>query len=635
MNEATISKVMPSEAQEAYTPGPSDFDRVRLWLSKFEEALRAGDRAALNTLFMEECHWRDLFAFAWTLTPTNGKAGIISRLLATQQDVHARNFGLAQGHIEPRRVMRTKMNVIEAIFQFETQAGRCLGVLRLPVENPGGAWTMSTSLRELKGHEEPIDSRRPDGSSTRIFGGQAWGKKRADEVLFKDREPDVLIVGGGHNGLVLSARLRMLGIDSLVVEKLPKVGDVWRQRYAALALHNEIVLNHMPYLPFPASWPKYLPKDMLGDWLEFYAKALECNVWTQTTFLEGRYDAPKSQWSARVLRADGSERILRPRHLVFANGVVGEPKFPNAAGLNDFKGTLMHAQGFDSGEPWRGKNVLVLGVGNSAHDIAQDLHGHGANVKMIQRGSITVFSVGAASLNHGIYYSEGLSLDDADLIASSNTFPVLLHGYKLSTQRMLAIDKDLLAKLRARGFKLDLGPEGGGHQMHVRKNHGGYYLNVGCSELLINGEIGLLHYEDIERFTTEGALMKNGHVEKADLIVAATGYQPPSEVVRKLLGNEIAEKIGPVWGLDQDGEMCNMYKPTPQPGLWFIGGGFAQSRVWSHYVALQIKAREAGITHDTPVDRPVLDPVTRSVLSYDEAVLSKCSAGAGAGTDGL
>ena len=66
-------------------------------------------------------------------------------------------------------------------------------------------------------------------------------------------------------------------------------------------------------------------------------------------------------------------------------------------------------------------------------------------------------------------------------------------------------------------------------------------------------------------------------------------------MIRELLGEEIAEKIGPVWGMDEDGEMCNMYKPTPQKGLWFIGGGFAQSRVWSHYVALQIKAREAGI----------------------------------------
>jgi putative flavoprotein involved in K+ transport len=613
----------------------SDADSVQEWLAEFEEALRAGDRAGLESLFVEESHWRDLFAFTWNLTPTNGRQAIVSRLLNEQQTVQARRFRVAEGHVPPRRVKRTGVEVVEAIFQFQTATGRGLGVLRLPVVQRAKAWTISTTLRELKGHEEPVGSRRPDGKSARIFGGEALGQRRAREQQYEDREPTVLIVGGGHNGLVLSARLRMLGVDSLVVDRLPNVGDVWRKRYAALALHNEIVLNHLPYMPFPDTWPKYLPKDMLGDWLEAYAKALECNVWTSTSFIEGRYDEASEQWTARVRRADGSERVLRPRHLVFANGIVGEPKLPDTPGLDDFKGKVVHAQGFDSGAPWRGKNVLVLGVGNSAHDIAQDLHGHGAKVKMIQRGSICVFSVKAASLNHAIYYAENLPLEDADLIASSNTFPVLLRGYRLSTQRMLETDKELLAALHAKGFKLDIGPEGGGHQMHVRKNHGGYYLNVGCSDLIVSGEVGLLHYEDLERFVADGALMKDGHVEKADLVVAATGYQPPSEVIVQLLGKEIADKIGPVWGMDQDGEMCNMYKPTPQKGLWFIGGGYAQSRIWSRYVALQIKAREEGIVADRPVPRPVLDTLTGPPRPYREPTLPSDDAGLGAGTDAL
>jgi putative flavoprotein involved in K+ transport len=628
--------------QEATTEGRggrvrtmTDAEHVQEWLSEFEDALRAGDHADLDALFVEDSHWRDLFAFTWNLTPSNTRDVIVSTLLREQPRVQARGFRIAEGHTAPRRVKRTGMELIEAIFQFKTATGRCLGVLRLPAGRPEQAWTMSTSLRELKGHEEPVGGRRPDSTSARIFGGEPFAQRRAREQRYEDREPAVLIVGGGHNGLVLAARLRMLGVDALVVERLPSVGDVWRNRYGALALHNEIVLNHMPYLPFPASWPRYLPKDMLGDWLEAYAMALEVNVWTGSNFVEGRYDEVRGAWSARVRRADGSERVLHPRHLVFANGIVGEPKMPDVPGLKDFKGQLVHAQGFDSGAPWRGKNVLVLGVGNSAHDIAQDLHGHGAKVKMIQRGSICVFSVKAASINHGIYYNEGLSLEDADLIASSNTFAVLLRGYQLSTQRMLEIDKELLAGLHRKGFKLDIGPEGGGHQMHVRKNHGGYYLNVGCSDLLVNGEIGLLQYEDLDRFVPDGALMKDGRVEKADLVVAATGYQAPSDVIRNLLGEEIAHRIGPVWGMDEGGEMCNMYKPTPQKGLWFIGGGFAQSRVWSHYVALQIKAREVGIVADTPVARPTLDTLTGPARSYREAEPPADDTGVGAGTDGL
>jgi cation diffusion facilitator CzcD-associated flavoprotein CzcO len=573
----------------------SPAESVRLWLTKFERSLKALDHNALDDLFIEDSHWRDLVAFSWNITPSDSRDSVVQTLLNEQPRVQAYGFKIAEGRTAPRKVTRAGMEVIEAIFEFETSFGRCAGILRLPAAQPEKAWVISTSLRELKGYEEPVGNSRPDGASKRTFGGVSWAEKRAREQEYKDRDPAVLIVGGGHNGLAIAAKLGLLGVDALVVERSPKVGDVWRHRYSALALHNEIYLNHMPYMPFPSSWPKYLPKDMLGDWLEAYAVAMECNVWTSTTFVKGRYDEEREEWSALVRRQDGSERVLRPRHIVFANGVVGEPKMPDAPGLSDFQGELIHAQGFTSGAPWRGKNVLVLGVGNSAHDIAQDLQGHGANVKMIQRGSVTVFSVKAASINHAIYYKEQLPIDDCDLIATSATAQVQLRGYKLAVQRMLEIDKDLLEGLSARGFKTDLGPEGGGHQMRIRQNHGGYYLNVGCSDLIVSGDIGVVQYPDIERFVPEGALMKDGTTEQADLIVAATGYHPPVDVVRELLGDTIAEKIGPIWGMDKGGEMSNMYKPTPQKGLWFTGGGFAQGRVWSHYVALQIKAREAGL----------------------------------------
>lgn len=79
----------------------------------------------------------------------------------------------------PRRVKRTGIDVIEAIFRFETAVGRCMDVLRLPAAQPDKAWVMSTSLRELKGHEEPVDRRRPDGTEARIFGGEAWARRRA------------------------------------------------------------------------------------------------------------------------------------------------------------------------------------------------------------------------------------------------------------------------------------------------------------------------------------------------------------------------------------------------------------------------------------------------------------------------
>ncbi|MFF7058008.1 NAD(P)-binding domain-containing protein [Achromobacter spanius] len=572
-----------------------DVVHVSNWLVRFDIALQSGSRAELESLFVADSHWRDLIALTWTVTPSDGRSAVVGKFLESQPISKARGFKLDPVNPMPRRVTRAGEEVIESFFQFETATGRGRGLVRFRVAEPNAAWVISTSLRELKGFEWQTGRKRADGAAKRIFGGRSWAELRAREQRYDDREPAVLIVGAGHNGLALAARLRLLGVDTLIVERLPNVGDVWRNRYSALALHNETDLNHLPYMPFPENWPRYLPKDMLGDWLESYAKAMECNVWTNTTFIGGEFDEDQGVWNARVRTADGAQRDVHPRHLVFANGIVGEPKMPDTPGLSDFKGELLHAHGFKSGAAWKGRKAIILGVGNSAHDIAQDLHGHGATVKMIQRGSITVLSLKSASINYSVYYNEGLSLDDCDLIVSTNTFPVLLRGYQLVTKRAQEIDAKLHEGLRARGFKLDAGPENGGHQMKVRQSHGGYYINVGCSDLIVSGDIGVIQYEDVERFVPNGVMLKNGQIEEADVVVTATGYHSPTDVIRDLLGRTIADKIGPVWGMDEGGEMSNMYKPTAQKGLWFTGHGFSQGRVWSHYVALQIKAREEGL----------------------------------------
>lgn len=589
MEDLTVTQNRPRHTS-------TEHEHVAQWLSEFTSALRTNDRAALAGLFVDDSHWRDLLAFTWSITPFVGKSAIVDGLLRAQPRIRAHSFKVAGGRVAPRRIKRIGNEVIEAIIEFETETGRGQGLLRLLATQPDKAWVLMTSLEELKGHEEPINERRPTGDDyARIFGGKNWADVREEEQAFADREPAVLIVGAGQAGLSIAARLKRLGVDTLVVDKLDRVGDVWRNRYHALALHNGVPLNQMVYMPFPPSWPKYLAKDMVGNWLEAYAWAMECNVWTGTTLVAGSYDETARQWNARVRRADGSERVLHPRHLVFANGIVGAPVRARAPGLDDFEGEIIHAHVYTKGARWRGKNVLVLGAGTSGHDIAQDLHGHGANVKLIQRGPVTVVSVKAAALNHALYYDEGLPTKDCDLISTSSTYPLLVRGYQIAVKRMLEIDKELLAGLEARGFKMDMGEDDTGPQMKFRRRHGGYYLNCGCSELIVNGEVGLLQYQDIDRFVPRGLLMKDGRTEQADLVVTATGYQNQQEVVREILGDAIATKIGQIWGIAPDGELANMFRPTPQKGLWFSGGGFAHARIYSQYVALRIKAEEAGL----------------------------------------
>jgi thioredoxin reductase len=567
------------------------------WLASFEAALATGSEASLRrVLWSRALHWRDLMAFTWTITPHDTLDAAVSELVKAQPVIRARNFRLAENRTAPRRVMRHGVASIEAFFSFETETARCSGIVRLVADEPEKAWVIATQLDELKGHEEPIGLRRPTGSAySRTFGGDNWSDRRRKAQAYDDHDPAVLIVGAGQAGLAIAARLGLLGVDTLIVDMRDRVGDIWRERYHSLALHNQVKLNHMPYLPWPPNWPKYLPKDMIAGWLETYAWAMECNVWTQTAFLGADYDDAAGLWSIRLRCADGSERIMRPRHLVMANGVAGRPMVPKLPGLEAYTGTTMHTHHYREGAKWAGKKVLVVGAGTSAHDVAQDLHGHGAQVTMIQRGSATIASVKAAGLVHSVYYEEDLPLEDCDMIAAASSYPLLVKSYQAAVEKMKQIDKDLLDGLAARGFKLDWGDDNTGHQMKFRRKHGGYYLNCGCSELIVSGEIGLIQHEDTDGFAETGLRMKDGSVQEADLIVLATGYQSQESVVREMLGDRIADRVGQIWGIGANGEIANMFVATPQPGLWFSGGGFAHCRIYSHFIAMGIKIREMGL----------------------------------------
>jgi putative flavoprotein involved in K+ transport len=159
---------------------------------------------------------------------------------------------------------------------------------------------------------------------------------------------------------------------------------------------------------------------------------------------------------------------------------------------------------------------------------------------------------------------------------------------------MLEFDKELIDGLKRIGFKHDIGEDETGHQMKYFRRGGGYNLDAGSSALLAKGELGLLQFDQIEQFVAEGALLKDGTTVPADLLVLATGYFPQKELVRRALGDAMAAKIGEVWGIGPDGELNNMFKRTPQQGVWFIAGGLAQCRINSKYLALQIKAMELG-----------------------------------------
>ncbi len=579
------------------------------WLRRLNAALEQRDRAGLAALFRQDCDWRDIVALTWSIATVSDRERVVPALFDAVEATGAKDFAIDPDRWPPRDVDRAGEPCVEAILAFETKVGRGAGIVRLKRSDcragETAAWTFVTTLEELKGfEEETILEAAEEPAFERDFHGPNWLDRRRAASQYQDRDPAVLIVGGGHAGVTAAARLKALGIEALVVDRMERIGDNWRRRYHGLKLHNQKHSNHFPYLPFPRTWPKYIAKDKIANWIESYVEAMEIDFWTRTTFKGATWNEGERRWTAQLSLdlADGAGRTLHPRHIVMATSVSGTPNIPVIPTLDRFAGTVVHSSKFADGAAWKGRHAYVFGTGTSAHDIAQDLHGNGAHTTIVQRSPTLIVNIEpGAQLYDGVYYGKGPSLDDRDLINVSVPLRVMKKAHKILTDEARAHDAPLLEALEKVGFRLEFGEDGTGWPLKYRGRGGGYYFNVGCSDLVARGEIGLIQYHDIGEFTPSGLKMKDGAERPADLIVLATGYKGQDHLVAELFGQEVAGKVGPVWGFDdRTQELRNMWMPTGQPGLWFQGGSFAQCRMYSKYLALQIKAVEAGLAPPQP-----------------------------------
>src|SRR4029450_7598185 len=304
------------------------------WLAQFERALAEPDDVLLKTFFHPDSHWRDILALTWQIRTLNGLGAILRELKAHIRRAHPTGFRTDPHRTAPRNVTRAGTHAIEAIFRFETAEGRGSGVLRLtPDANDSDtlkAWTLLTALDEITGFEEQVGRSRPKGTSySRDFRGPNWLDLRKSAAEYVERDPVVLVVGGGQAGLSIAARLRQLQVDTLIVDRWQRIGDNWRTRYHALPLHNQVQVNHLPYMPFPPSWPTYIPKDKVANWFESYVESLELNYWPAPPLAAGTCDEKDGRWSVVLRRADGTARAMRPRHIVIATGVSGIPNIPD------------------------------------------------------------------------------------------------------------------------------------------------------------------------------------------------------------------------------------------------------------------------------------------------------------------
>ena len=589
-------------------------ERIDTWLRDFETALATRDVERAASMFAVDGFWRDLVSFTWNIKTVEGRAGVTDLLTERLAQTDPSGFRTR----EPATVESDGDNdTVSAFIEFETGVGRGTGHLRIRTSDDGAdtAWTLLTALQELKGHEE-------NSGATRVMGAvhgsdpdpRSWAQKREDEqaALGYTEQPYAVIVGGGQGGIALGARLRQLGVPALVLDRQERPGDQWRNRYKSLCLHDPVWYDHLPYLPFPKNWPVFAPKDKIGDWLEFYTRVMEVPYWSKTTCLSASYDDAQKRWTVEVDR-DGERLTLRPVQLILATGMSGKAHVPTLPGHDVFAGDQHHSSAHPGPDGYVGKRAVVIGSNNSAHDICKALVENGVDTTMIQRSSTHIVrSDSLMEIGLGALYSEqavasGMTTEKADLTFASLPYRIM-HKFQIPLyDQMRERDKDFYDRLTAAGFDLDWGDDGSGLFMKYLRRGSGYYIDVGASDLIADGTIKLAHGQ-VDHLTENSVVLADGTELPADVVVYATGYGSMNGWAADLIGQDVADKVGKVWGLGSDttkdpgpweGEQRNMWKPTQQENLWFHGGNLHQSRHYSLYLALQLKARHVGIP--TPV----------------------------------
>ena len=578
---------------------------VETWLDAFDSALSSGNADGAAALFTEDGLWRDLVAFTWNIKTVEGHAQIADMLRATLPRVQPKGWSLS----EPAT---GDPGAEEAWIDFETAEARGFGHLRL---QDGKAFTLLTTMVELKGFEEPLGDRREKGVEHEVTKGRrSWleRKTEADAALGDSEQPYVVIVGGGLGGIGLGARLKRHGIPTVILEKNDRAGDSWRKRYKSLHLHDPVWYDHLPYLKFPEHWPVFAAKDKLGDWLEHYVALMELNYWTRSECRNARWDEDAQEWVVTVDR-DGTDVELRPKQLVIALGVSGYPNRPTYAGQDVFRGEQHHSSEFPGGDSYAGKNVVVIGSNNSAFDICAAVWVGGGHPTMVQRSSTHLIrSESLMELALGDLYSEravanGVTTERADLIFASLPYRIMAGTVKPAYDEAQVRDKEYYDGLRAAGFDLDFGEDESGLFMKYLRRGSGYYIDVGAGQLVIDGRVPVVQGH-VDHLTEDAVVLDDGTSLPADVVVYATGYQSMNGFLETLISPEVADRVGKVWGYGSDttkdpgpweGELRNMWKPTNVPNLWIHGGNLHQSRHYSQFLALQLRARYEGL--DTPV----------------------------------
>ncbi|KAF5356908.1 hypothetical protein D9756_006870 [Leucocoprinus leucothites] len=484
---------------------------------------------------------------------------------------------------------------VKSGFTFETSTQWGQGYVQLLQDSSGNwkAFTVYMVASDIKGQEE-------SGRELGIYGGHTvpWPTVLGARRKQAEESPHALI---RHVGVMVAARFKQMNIPTLVLEAQPRLGDVWRNRYESLLLHTPRVHDHFLYHRYPQNWPLHTPKDKLANWIEYYADAQDLTVWTSSRPAEDShptYDDVTKRWTIVVERA-GERVTLHPGHIVCCIGILGPKIIPHIKNSERFKGTVIHGGDYKTPEPYKNKRVVVVGAGNTAGDICIDLSSCADSITLVQRSKSTL--VPAEVLRKfltQLWPDDGsIPTEISDFLAASTPLNLI----RSFTKPIKAGDSGesgeyaaLYKGLREKGMIVDDGDGGKTVPFQVLEKFG--VLDVGCANLIISGRVGVKHGVEVAELKEESVVFTDGSEIPADAVIFATGYRSIHENLVRIFGEETVQRTSPIWGLDAEGELRNVYRQTGHPGLWYGAGGFQVARYGSKQLAMLLKAQDLGLT---------------------------------------
>ncbi|KAJ0131514.1 Ankyrin-1 [Fusarium oxysporum f. sp. albedinis] len=595
--------------------------------------------------------WRDLFVLTGTLRTFHGEEIIVpvwQQLSRTKKPIE---FAFVPGSSKVVRLGETYA-WIQAKFTFNVAGPPecvCSGYIGLVPESESNwkIWLLTTMLEKLQAFPSPdsfaswrtqdnVVAANNNGvqdaglSST----GHSTTATRTAEALDNSHH-ECVTVGAGFSGLCVAGRLKAMGVSCLILESNPKVGDTWLNRYETVRYHTSKYFSDFPVESiFAHDYPYYLEgKDLARGFQEYVDKMrLVSNVLVSSTLESGTLDKTTNTWTLNINHA-GNPMSITASHIVLATGIGNKvPLYPNMENEGVYGGMLLHSADYKTARSWKGKSGVVIGTANTgklslgvilrtywrpiitrflflclAHDVASDMLAAGLkSVTMVQRGrtrkslfpyDVRLYSAALLTYASSAMYHLDCDTEESDRDLFSIPLAILRKQSLIGSKPAVDSDHERFDALERRGFRVE-------RYIDLWKcmceRNGGHYQDVGCSAKIAAGLIKIKSDARMTGYTPTGLVFTDGSRLDADVIVFCTGYvNDIRKQASQLFGHEIGNQLDDLWGVDSEGELRGVFKPTPVPGLWFHGGGVSHSRFYSRFLALQIKAALAGTPLNT------------------------------------